>query len=183
MTARQQWIVVAAVVATLALAAFIASHVLRDELTQVTVGSRAPQFHAVTVTDAAAPQPRTLDSYRDKVVLLNIWATWCTPCRAEMPSIEALHRDMGPRGLQVVAVSIDKPGSEQAIRDFVNELGLTFEIVFDASGAISRDYRTTGVPETLVIARDGTIRRKIIGPDDWNSVDNRALIELLLAEK
>lgn len=181
MTVKQQWLVVAAIVGALGAGAYTASRLLSDELTQITVGSRAPDFNVVTVTDGP-PEPRTMASYRGNVILLNIWATWCTPCRQEMPAIQALHADMESRGLKVVAVSIDAPGSEQNIRDFAKELGLTFEIVFDTAGVVSRTYRTTGVPETFVIARDGTIRKKFIGPDDWNSADNRALIELLLAE-
>jgi peroxiredoxin len=117
------------------------------------------------------------------VVLLNIWATWCAPCRVEMPSMEQLHRELGPRGLHVVAVSIDDPGSEQAIRDFARQLGLTFEILHDASGGIQKQYQTTGVPETFVIGRDGVIRKKVIGAAPWNSEGNRALFEQLLAER
>jgi peroxiredoxin len=116
------------------------------------------------------------------VVLLNIWATWCAPCRVEMPSIERLYRELGPRGLAVVAVSIDDPDTDDAIRDFARELGLTFEILHDAPGAIQRAYQTTGVPETFVIGPDGVIRKKVIGAADWASAANRALFASLLDE-
>jgi peroxiredoxin len=99
-----------------------------------------------------------------------------------MPSIEAVHRELGPSGLKVVAVSIDIPGKEQAIRDFVKELDLSFDVLHDSTGAIQTAYRTTGVPETFVLSRDGTIRKKWIGPEDWNSASNKALIQRLLAE-
>lgn len=181
MTAKQQWMVVAGIVALLATGGYVASRLLSDELTQVTIGSKAPDFQAVTLD--SIPVLRSMQMYRGEVVLLNIWATWCGPCRVEMPSIEALHRELGPRGLKVVAVSIDVPGKEQEIRDFMAEFGLTFEIVFDSTGMIKSQYRTTGVPETFIIARDGTIRKKIIGPEDWNSPANRKLVEMLLAEK
>jgi thiol-disulfide isomerase/thioredoxin len=178
MTVRGQWTVVLAVVAALAGALWAATHFLGDEMFPVTVGSDAPGFSASTL--GATPTVKTLTDYRDRVVLLNIWATWCGPCRTEMPSIEALHREFGPRGLAVVAVSIDEAGQEQAIRDFVREYGLTFEVLHDATGAIQRIYQTTGVPETLVIGKDGVIRKKVIGSTEWNSAGNRALVAQLL---
>jgi peroxiredoxin len=117
------------------------------------------------------------------VVLLNIWATWCDPCRVEMPSIERLHERLGPKGLKVVAVSIDDPGADGAIRDFARQLGLTFEILHDTSGAIKQAYQTTGVPETFVIGRDGVIRKKVIAARDWSSPANVALVSELLSER
>lgn len=181
MTVRQQWAVVGAVVLALAAALWVATRVLGDELFPVTVGSRAPDFSANTLGSAdTAPRVKTLADYEGEVVVLNIWATWCGPCRVEMPSIEALHRALGPSGLKIVAVSIDDPGSEQAIRDFTREYGLTFEILHDPSGKIRTQYQTTGVPETFVIGRDGVIRRKVIAADNWNSTDNRRQLAGLL---
>jgi cytochrome c biogenesis protein CcmG, thiol:disulfide interchange protein DsbE len=178
MTARQQWGVVGGVVLALALALWIATRMLGDELFPVTVGSRAPDFTASTLD--ARPRVKTLADYEGQVVVLNIWATWCGPCRVEMPSIEALHRSLGPKGLKVVAVSVDDPGSEEAIRDFAKEYALTFEILHDPSGKIRTLYQTTGVPETFVIGRDGVIRRKVIAAADWNSPDNRRQLAGLL---
>jgi peroxiredoxin len=178
MTGRQQWIAVLAIVLALAGGLFVATRMLGDELFPITVGSRAPEFQARTLTDSATA--KSLGDYRGQVVLLNIWATWCLPCRTEMPSIEALHREYGPRGLRVVAVSVDDPGSERAVRQFARELGLTFEILHDPQQGTTRNYQITGYPETFIIARDGTIRRKMIGPDDWSSSSNRALVRELL---
>ena len=93
-----------------------------------------------------------------------------------------LYTALGPKGLKIVAVSIDTEGKEQDIHDFAKQFGLTFDVLHDASGAIQDIYRTAGVPETMVIARDGTIRRKWTGADDWNSADNRTLLAQLLAE-
>jgi cytochrome c biogenesis protein CcmG, thiol:disulfide interchange protein DsbE len=180
MSTRRQWIVVAGVVLLLGGGAVAATQVLRSELAAVAVGSPAPDFHAVTV-DSTAPRMRTLVDYRGQVVLLNVWATWCGPCRIEMPSMEALHRDFGSKGLKVVAVSIDQIAGPSQIRDFARELGLTFEILHDSAQHIVRDYRVNGYPQSFVIGRDGTIRRKWIGPEDWNSPSNRALVTALLA--
>jgi cytochrome c biogenesis protein CcmG/thiol:disulfide interchange protein DsbE len=180
MTARQQWSIVALIVVVLGGALFAASRMLGDQLYPVSVGSKAPQFHAATVD--SAPRTQTLADYKGQVVLLNIWGTFCLPCRDEMPAIEKLHQAMGAQGLKVVAISIDDPGFEQKIRAFVKEFGLTFQILYDPSGKIVNDYQTTGVPETFVIARDGVIRKKVIGASDWNSATNRAVISQLLAE-
>ena len=180
MTAKQQWLVVLGIVATLVGGAFTASHFLKDELTSITVGSDAPGFAAKTLT--ATPGMKTLTDYRGDVVLLNIWATWCIPCRVEMPSIEAVHQALGPKGLKVVAVSVDAEGDGQKIRDFAKEFELTFEMLHDGAGSIQGIYRTTGVPETFVIGRDGVIRKKWIGPEDWNSEGNQRLLLSLLAE-
>ena len=178
MTVRQQWTVVGAVVALLLGGLWLATHMLGDELFPVTAGSAAPDFTARTLD--ARPRTKTLADYKGEVVLLNIWATWCGPCRVEMPSIEALHRSLGPKGLKIVAVSVDDPGTEGAIREFAKEYGLTFEILHDASGKIRAAYQTTGVPETFVIGRDGLIRRKVIAADNWNSLDNRRQLAQLL---
>jgi peroxiredoxin len=180
MTSKQQWLVVLGIVAVLAGGAFAASYFLKDELTSVSVGSEAPGFAAKTLT--ATPAMKTLTDYRGDVVLLNIWATWCIPCRTEMPSIEAVHQTLGPKGLKVVAISIDDEGAEQKIRDFAKEFTLSFEMLHDPAGTIQGIYRTTGVPETFVIGRDGVIRKKWIGAEDWNSDGNQRLLSSLLAE-
>ncbi|MGH7719108.1 MAG: peroxiredoxin family protein [Gemmatimonadaceae bacterium] len=180
MTERRQWMVVGGVIALLASGAFAATRILGDELVQVSVGSRAPEFHALTLDEV--PRGKTLADYRGEVVLLNIWATYCLPCRVEMPSLERLHSEFAPRGLKVVAVSIDVPGKEEEIRQFAREYGLTFELLFDEGRTIARDYQTTGVPETIIIGRDGRIRHKRIGAVHWDSESNRALVASLLAE-
>ena len=198
MTVRQQWAVVLGVVVVLGGVLFVGTHAMRDELFPVSVGGKAPDFKASPLLEPVYPsaptdsftstavadgaRAKTLASYRGQVVLLNIWATWCAPCRAEMPSIEKLHREFGPRGLMIVAVSVDDPGQQAAVRDFARELGLTFEILHDPTHDIQRAYQTTGVPETFVLGKDGVIRKKIIGATDWSSQGTRALVAQLLAE-
>jgi len=198
MTVRQQWAVVAGVVALLAIGLVVATRTMSDELFPVSVGGQAPDFKATPLLEPvypAAPDAiftsrevdaaatKSLADYKGDVVLLNIWATWCAPCRAEMPSIERLHREFGPRGLRIVAVSVDDPGQQKAVRDFARELGLTFEILQDPTHDIQKIYQTTGVPETFVLGRDGVIRKKIIGATDWSSQGTRALVAQLLAER
>ena len=198
MTVRQQWTVVLGVVALLAIGLYVATQTMGDELFPVSVGGQAPDFKATPLLEPvypAAPNAtftsrevdaaatKSLADYKGDVVLLNIWATWCAPCRAEMPSIEKLHREFGPRGLKIVAVSVDDPGQQKAVRDFARELGLTFEILHDPTHDIQKAYQTTGVPETFVLGRDGVIRKKIIGATDWSSQGTRALVAQLLAEQ
>src|SRR5438552_11373985 len=145
MTVRRQWTIVGIVVVILLGGLIAASRLMRDELFPVTLGSRAPDFRAKVLGGTAY---KTLADYRGNVVLLNIWATYCPPCIAEMPSIERLHQAYGNKGLKVVAVSIDDYVTEDSIRAFARNLGVTFEILHDATHEIERVYQTTGYPET-----------------------------------
>ncbi len=178
MTARQQWSVVGAIVFVLGSVLFAATRFLGDELFPVTVGSEAPEFEAVTLDGT----PTNLSAYRGDWVLLNVWATWCAPCRTEMPSIQRLHDRFAASGLRVVAVSVDAPGAGDAIRSFREELGLTFDIVHDVAGTIQPAYQSYRVPETFLIDPDGTIRKKVIGDTDWFSPANQMLIAALIGD-
>ena len=173
------------VVATFVAASVLSARTfLKNELSPVGVGAEAPKFKVATLD--SIPKMKSLDDYKGQVLLINIWATWCGPCRVEMPSIEEVHRQLGPKGLKVLAISVDEPGTDQLVRDFVKQYGLTFEVLHDTGGQegkVSRDYQTSGYPETVIIGRDGIIRRKLLGAQNWNSAENRALIERLLAEK
>jgi len=172
--------VIGGVIGALGVALYVFITQVGASLIPLKIGDRAPDFAAMTLTDN--PMPKSLGDFRGEVVLLNIWATWCGPCRIEMPSMERLQQQLGSKGLKIVAVSVDVAGSEERITAFARELGLTFELLHDAPGTIQRDYQTTGVPETFVIDREGRVRRRIIGADDWSSAANVAFFERLLAE-
>jgi len=180
-TGRAQWMLVGGVVA--ALGAGLAFATLgADRSGFVGPGAVAPPFSAQTVPDSSVPAvTKGIANYKGTPVLLNIWATWCGPCREEMPRIERLQRELGPEGLSVVAVSIDNPGMTDAIREFRKELKLSFEILYDESGKIRDDYQTSGVPETFLIDRQGVVRRRLIGAS-WTVDDQRALLRELIAE-
>jgi cytochrome c biogenesis protein CcmG/thiol:disulfide interchange protein DsbE len=181
MTGRQQLAIGAVVIAIVCGAAYGGTRYLRKELFPVELGTRAPDFKAFTLD--SVPKEKSLADYRGQVLMINVWATWCLPCRVEMPSIEALHKAYGPKGLKIVAVSIDDPGTDIAIRAFAKEYGLTFEILHDPKGAITDLYDITGYPETFIIGRDGVIRKKLMSATDWNSPGARALVDRLLAER
>ena len=110
----------------------------------------------------------SLADYRGKVVFLNIWATWCPPCVEEMPSMEKLYQQLKTEDFEILAVSMDISGAE-AVLPFMKKYKLNFPALTDTEGAIKSLYQTTGVPETFIIDKDGTIVEKIIGPRDWAS--------------
>lgn len=125
-------------------------------------GVSAPAF---SLPDLDGNMVRLAD-YKGKVVLLNIWATWCPPCVEEMPSMERLHQAMKNEDFEILAVSIDASGTE-AVRSFMEQHRLTFTTLTDPRGATKNLYQTTGVPESFIIDKNGVIAQKVIGPRDW----------------
>jgi cytochrome c biogenesis protein CcmG, thiol:disulfide interchange protein DsbE len=179
---RQWWIVGAFLLVLLVLVG--AGWMVRERFLPVEVGTRAPNF----VASDLESRPVSLEELRGSVVLLNIWATWCAPCREEMPSMQRLHERFVEQGLRVVAVSIDAESGRRLgigppagdVRGFVEEYGLTFDVWLDPAGEIQRIYRTTGVPESFLIDRDGAIVKKVIGATDWDSDAHHDLVRMLL---
>lgn len=111
----------------------------------------------------------SLSDLRGQIVFLNIWATWCPPCIEEMPSMEKLYEVMRNDDFQILAVSIDASG-QRAVKPFAEKHKLSFPILTDTKGTIRALYQTTGVPETIIIDKDGIVIEKIIGPRDWASL-------------
>lgn len=183
MTRRGQWLLLGGIIVAIAAVVAITSYGLRDEMFPVDVGSKAPNFEAVTLNDHVVKS--LAEDYKGQVVLLNIWATWCGPCRIEMPSLEALYKDFGPKGLKIVAINAADPdAADSTVRQFADGYGLTFDVLRDMPAAgqdsIMAIYKTVKFPESFVIDRNGVIRKKWIGVDEWNSQGNRALIANLL---
>jgi len=108
----------------------------------------------------------SLADYKGKVVLLNIWATWCAPCVAEMPSMEKLYQELKDEDFVLLAVSVDETGTE-AVAPFMKKHKLGFPVLLDTVGDIKSLYQVTGIPESFIIGKDGIIIEKIIGPRDW----------------
>ena len=125
-------------------------------------GSEAPTFRLPTLDGGAVD----LAALRGKVLVVNFWATWCPPCVEEMPSLEKLHRVLGPEGLVVLGVSADE--DEATLRAFVQKAGVTFPILRDPGGrGPAAAYRTTGYPETFVLDPSGVLLDIYIGPAEW----------------
>ena len=178
---RRRRIVGGALVSLVAVAAVygLSRYTAVLDVPPVTTGTHAPRFVASTLD--AAPRTRTLDDYRGRPVLLNVWATWCDGCREEMPSLQVLYDAYRDRGLQVVAVSIDDPGSAGLIREFAAEHKLTFDMLHDDKAAIMSQYAVRGVPETFLISAAGEIRATRFVAD-WSSAESRAMVERLLVD-
>ena len=174
----KQWIFVGLVVAGVAAGVTIMTKV-GSEVAPVEVGATAPQFHAIDLATGDSVSLR--ERYRGKVTLVNIWATWCVPCRVEMPAMQQLYDSLAPLGFAIAAVSIDE-GSPEEVLAFGRELDLSFDLLQDRSTKIQQMYQTTGVPESFLLDRHGVIVKRIIGAHDWNSPANRALVERLLDE-
>lgn len=173
-------------VVALAVVAVAVAWLARGRATPVDAGYPAPDFAVVDVRGS----PVTLSDYRGKVVLLNIWATWCGPCREEMPSMQRLYDAFPREQFDIAAISIDAPvGDSDAVGNpggdplaFAGELGLTFPILLDPSGGIMQVYRATRVPESFLIGPDGIIYKKVAGQTDWDSQANVGLVRRLIGD-
>ena len=159
----------------------------RERYQPVTTGSLAPDF----VFGDLAGEAHSLAQYRgEKVVLLNIWATWCAPCREELPSMQRLYDSVDRDGFEILAVSIDarlgetdslgRPGGD--LEAFADEMDLTFPILQNPRGDIQRTYQTTGVPETFLVGKDGIIYKKVAGETRWDAPENRELVRRLVRQ-
>jgi peroxiredoxin len=143
----------------------------------LTVGQPAPDF----TLPGLDGNPVSLSDYRGKVVLVNIWATWCAPCIAEMPSMQKLYRKLQGDNFEILAVSIDTTGSS-VVAPFMKKLNLTFPALIDTQGITKTAYGATGVPESFIIDKQGIVVKKIIGPLDWSSSEVLRYFQELLKQ-
>jgi thiol-disulfide isomerase/thioredoxin len=128
----------------------------------------APKAIASIAFEDDQGRRRILTEFRGKIVLLNIWATWCGPCRREMPSLDRLQGLLGGADFEVVALSIDRAGLE-AVRKFYTDVGIrNLASYIDRSGKTTRELGTVGVPATLLIDRDGRELGRLVGPAEWD---------------
>ncbi|MEO5798670.1 MAG: TlpA disulfide reductase family protein [Gemmatimonadales bacterium] len=173
---RRQWLLVALILAVLGVGTW--ALVRFGGQTAIGVGQVAPGF---TAKNLASGKPVSFDSsYRGKVTLVNVWATWCEPCKEEIPAMDSLYQTMGPKGFKIAAVSIDR-GGEAVVKQFAKDYHISFDVLHDPSGDIERIYQTTGVPESFLVGRDGRIVRIMLRGYTWNSAASRRVVEELLA--
>jgi len=146
-----------------------------------------PPFDVVRPAPSPAPpfalrdlegRPARLEDYRGRVVLLNFWATWCAPCREEMPAIQALARELDRQGLVVLAVNYQE--GEAAVREFARETAVSVPVLLDPDGAVTRRYRVTVLPTTVLIDRQGALVGTVLGFRDWAAPGARAYMRGLI---
>ncbi|SHI53034.1 Peroxiredoxin [Malonomonas rubra DSM 5091] len=138
-------------------------------------GSPAPNF---TLLDMQGNNVSLAD-LKGKVVILNFWATWCPPCREEMPSMEMLHRKFKDQGLVMLAVNVEKDG-KSLVDAFLKRTPYSFPILLDVDAEVQNMYKVFRFPETYIIDRNGNIVEKVIGAIDWTSPKAVQLINFLL---
>jgi peroxiredoxin len=143
----------------------------------VVVGLPAPDFSLPGLDGRMI----SLSDYRGKVVVVNIWATWCPPCVDEMPSLEKLYQEFKADSFTILAVSIDSAGAA-TVAPFLKKHGLTFPVLLDAQSSVRTSYRTTGVPETFIVNKKGILVEKVIGPRDWAAPEVLRYIRQLVQE-
>ncbi|MDX8412117.1 MAG: TlpA disulfide reductase family protein [Mariprofundaceae bacterium] len=167
----KRWLLMGAVIISVGLLAW---YVLPSSQKRVAEGDTAPDYVLPNLAGQSYSLPK------GSVVLLNFWATWCPPCRQEMPSMAQLHQTMGERGLHIVAISVDR--DPQALTAFVREYNLPFQVLHDVESNISRTYGVFRYPESFLIDRKGIVRRHVVGAIDWMSPNVMRDIEAMLAE-
>jgi peroxiredoxin len=139
------------------------------------VGKTAPVFELKDLDGKKV----SLSDFKGKVILLNFWATWCAPCKAEMPSLENLYRSFREKGLVVIGISVDN--SEKTVQSFVKEKAITFPILLDKGKEVSfDDYGVIGLPVTFLIDQKGIIVEKVFGEKRWDSEEVKMKIKRLL---
>jgi len=137
-----------------------ADGVARRANTRVEIGEPAPAYATLSLAGDSV----SLAGQRGKVVLMNIWATWCHPCRAEIPELRTLHARYRDKGFELIGVSVDTDGTDETIRGFMKEFQMTFPIWRDPDERTSALFHTVGVPATFLIDRQGILRWRKIGP-------------------
>ena len=134
----------------------------------------APSFALKTLDG----QPVDSASLRGKVVMINFWATWCGPCKEEMPTLQRLRQSFHANEFELLAVTTDQ--QKEAIDGFVKALGLVFPIVLDESKDVSAAFGVRGLPTTVLIGKNGQVLGRAVGPRDWDSQEAVALIRSVM---
>jgi thiol-disulfide isomerase/thioredoxin len=131
----------------------------------------------------ASGQSVSLESFRGRVVLLNLWATWCIPCRKEMPALDRLQAALGGADFEVVALSLDRGGAA-ASKKFLDATGATkLALYVDPTAKLANEFKAVGLPTTLLIGRDGREIGRLLGPAEWDAEDAKTLVRAAMAGK
>lgn len=141
----------------------------------VTVGAAAPDF---SLQDMQGRQVQ-LSDLRGKVVIVNFWATWCPPCRAEMPSMDTLYQTFKDDGLVLLAINVEE-GSRELVQNFLQKSAYTFPILLDAETEVQQRYGVYQLPQSFIIDPKGLVVKKIIGAVDWTKGDLYSLLHFMV---
>jgi cytochrome c biogenesis protein CcmG/thiol:disulfide interchange protein DsbE len=179
---RRRWTAITAVVMSLGVAWTAASRIPEaekssGEITSPQEGFLAPDFRLETIDGSAV----TLSTLRGRIVVINLWASWCPPCRAEMPAFQAVYEDYNTQGLVVLGVNMTYQDSAVDASSFASELGLTFPIVLDPGGEAAAAYQMRALPTTFFIDERGIIRQVLVG-GLLNEATIRSIVKDLLEE-
>ena len=145
-------------------------------LQAVRPGVKIIDFKLQTPAGAAV----SLSSYAGKVILLNFWATWCPPCRNEIPSIESLYTKFKDQGFVVLGVDLQEDPA--SVSDFVKKYAITYPVVLDQTGQVASQYGARGIPLSFLIDRKGQITSGAIGGREWSGPETEALVKALLSQ-
>lgn len=135
------------------------------DLSDVQEGKPAPDFTLTTLDGKTVK----LSDYKGKKVILNFWATWCPPCKAEMPHMQNFYEENKDNGIEILAVNLTMiDNGTQAVKDFALDYGLTFPIPLDVEGLIGPQYQAFTIPTSYILDANGIITKKVVGPMDEN---------------
>jgi len=141
---------------------------------------KAPEELSEIAFKGRAGEELTLKNWQGRVVLLNLWATWCAPCRKEMPALDRLQKDLGSKDFEVVALAVDRAGPEAAARFLAQVDVKSLGLYVDASARAGTALKAIGLPTTILIDRQGREVGRLTGPAEWDSADAKRLIEATL---
>lgn len=173
-----------------ALGLFLATAAVAADLKPLATGTvaefkaaEAPKPAAAIAFQDATGQPLDLGAFKGRVILLNLWATWCAPCVLEMPALDRLQAAMGSADFEVVALSLDRVGAEKA-KAFLEQIGIkNLKFYIDTSMKAGRALGAQGLPVSILIDREGRELGRLVGPAEWDEPAARALIGAALAAK
>jgi peroxiredoxin len=173
------------VAVALLIGAYVILQYLASRPQSPTMAPQAPQVRKPFPVDFTLPDLHgnsiRLSNFRGQVVLVNFWATWCSPCRTEMPSMEALYQSYQHKGFTILAIASDLQGSE-SVAPFVREYTLTFPVLLDPGNVVGTHLQVRGIPTSYLLDKQGHITGMELGAKNWHSPTIRQLIESLLAE-
>ena len=179
MLAKRRWILLGAVSLLLLGASLVIVSVKGGKAApdvRPEVGYLAPDF---TLPDLDGKTVRLSDFRGKKAIFLNFWATWCVPCRQEMPTMEKAYQEYKGRGLEILAVSL-AAGSKSVVKNFMQELKLSFPALLDPEMEVLRLYRQFSIPASFLIDKQGIVRHRELGYRDWTTPESRKLLEAIL---